>query len=403
MAVRSFSAIRKGGLSMFSSKKILYFVIISLLLICKINGIDYHTNAYSEKNEQQYEIVDFSDSGFFAVPDGQAPVSIISDQDDEDSGWVFISPDDAPTSTAPPIDWSEPGEGAQSTAPAVPGDVTTQTGTTTAYLPPDITSAPPQTTTSAYHQPDATTTTVPTPAPTQPPTQPPAPQTAAPTTAPTAAPTQAPSYVDSGKVYFASQEISLYVGEVAEVSLIFPLGTQKRAFFDSKNTSIATVKNADDTTARITGEAVGTTWIQATSSSGDFAYCKVTVNDYASEVLALVNAERAAYNLSPLTLGDATLQQVANLRLSEIQTSFSHTRPNGKRFNTAANDIGLRYTYLGENLAMGQTSPEQVMREWMASPSHRDNILNPNYRQLCVAYTVAGNGYYYWVQTFFAA
>lgn len=52
-------------------------------------------------------------------------------------------------------------------------------------------------------------------------------------------------------------------------------------------------------------------------------------------------------------------------------------------------------TYGGENIAKGQTSPEQVVAEWMASPIHRFNILRSEYRQTAVGFV---NGH--WVQDF---
>jgi uncharacterized protein YkwD len=57
----------------------------------------------------------------------------------------------------------------------------------------------------------------------------------------------------------------------------------------------------------------------------------------------------------------------------------------------------------GENAAVGQYSPEQVVSEWMASPGHRANILNPNFAFLAVGYGVGANGRPYWTQSFGAA
>jgi uncharacterized protein YkwD len=48
-----------------------------------------------------------------------------------------------------------------------------------------------------------------------------------------------------------------------------------------------------------------------------------------------------------------------------------------------------------ENIALGQTSAQQVVSDWMNSPGHRRNILDPNLKDLGVGYF---NGY--WTQNF---
>jgi len=57
----------------------------------------------------------------------------------------------------------------------------------------------------------------------------------------------------------------------------------------------------------------------------------------------------------------------------------------------------------GENVATGQMSPEQVVAEWIASPKHLRNLLDPNFRQMGVSYVQNANGRSYWAQEFGAA
>ena len=122
--------------------------------------------------------------------------------------------------------------------------------------------------------------------------------------------------------------------------------------------------------------------------------------DFASQVAALVNAERAKYGLSALTM-DTKVQQAALVRAKETAQSFSHTRPNGSSFSTALTEAGVSYRTAGENIAYGQTTPQQVMNAWMNSSGHRANILNANYTTIGVGYTVI-NGTAYWAQLFTA-
>lgn len=122
--------------------------------------------------------------------------------------------------------------------------------------------------------------------------------------------------------------------------------------------------------------------------------------DYASQVVALVNAERAKYGLSALKV-DSRVQQAAQVRAKETVQSFSHTRPNGSSFSTALTEAGVSYTRSGENIAYGQSTPQQVVQAWMNSPGHRANILNESFTTIGVGYTVSG-GTAYWAQLFTA-
>ncbi|MDE6780376.1 MAG: hypothetical protein K2J40_02815 [Ruminococcus sp.] len=129
-------------------------------------------------------------------------------------------------------------------------------------------------------------------------------------------------------------------------------------------------------------------------------YDSEQLQDYAYQVAAIVNRERAANGLKLLKYSD-TLSDAAIVRANEIQTYFSHTRPNGTSCFTAVTDMGIRYRYIGENIAYGQKSPEDVMNAWMNSSGHRANILSENFDYIGIGVTYR-NGTYYWTQ-FFAA
>lgn len=124
-----------------------------------------------------------------------------------------------------------------------------------------------------------------------------------------------------------------------------------------------------------------------------------SVHPYATEILNLVNAERAKVGLSALAL-DMNITAAANVRAKEIKQSFSHTRPDGSSFSTALKEQGVSYRGSGENIAWGQKSPEQVVNGWMNSDGHRANILNKNFTSMGVGYYQDENGVNYWVQLF---
>lgn len=119
---------------------------------------------------------------------------------------------------------------------------------------------------------------------------------------------------------------------------------------------------------------------------------------YAEQVVKLVNEERAKQGLSALSIKE-DVRAAAQVRAVEIQTSFSHTRPDGSKFSTALTQQNVSFRGAGENIAWGQKSPEEVMTAWMNSDGHRANILNKNFTSMGVGYAEK-NGLKYWTQLF---
>lgn len=113
---------------------------------------------------------------------------------------------------------------------------------------------------------------------------------------------------------------------------------------------------------------------------------------YAYQVLDLVNKERAAVGLDPLTM-DRDLLDAAMQRAAECAVSYSHTRPDGTDCFTVSAKA------YAENIAAGQWSPLVVMGSWMQSPGHKANILTESRRSIGVGCFEA-DGTLYWVQLF---
>lgn len=125
-------------------------------------------------------------------------------------------------------------------------------------------------------------------------------------------------------------------------------------------------------------------------------------DDLVGEVLLRINEARLAEGQPPLVL-DPLLSAVADDFACEmIREGFlAHTNPNrglspGERLASA----GYIYNAMAENLAAGQTSPEQVVSDWLASESHRANILAPEWREIGIAVRQGGRFGVYWVQEF---
>ena len=123
-------------------------------------------------------------------------------------------------------------------------------------------------------------------------------------------------------------------------------------------------------------------------------------NNYAQEVLKLVNEERAKEGRTPLAL-DQKLCEAASVRAGEIVSQFSHTRPDGTSCFTILQQNNISYRTCGENIAAGQITPAAVMDSWMHSEGHRANIMSSDFGKLGVGFVKSSQGYqYYWVQMF---
>jgi uncharacterized protein YkwD len=80
--------------------------------------------------------------------------------------------------------------------------------------------------------------------------------------------------------------------------------------------------------------------------------------------------------------------------------SISHTGAHGSTPESRTKKHGYRWSWVGENVAKGQSSLEEVIKAWMKSPGHCRNIMNGNYTEFGAAVVLAKNGQLIWVQVF---
>ena len=121
-------------------------------------------------------------------------------------------------------------------------------------------------------------------------------------------------------------------------------------------------------------------------------------DDYAGTVWAIVNEERQKAGRGELDWSD-TLSEAASERAKELTELFSHSRPDGRDCFTVLSEYSIGSMAAGENIAMGQRTPQEVMNAWMNSKGHRENILNASFDTIGVG-CYEENGVYYWVQLF---
>jgi len=103
-------------------------------------------------------------------------------------------------------------------------------------------------------------------------------------------------------------------------------------------------------------------------------------------IIELTNTERLKLNL-PALKENKLLSEAARQKASDMFAFnyWAHVSPSGRSPWTFFSDVGYKYQYAGENLARDFHDPESIVRAWMDSPSHRENITNSKYQEIGVA------------------
>jgi len=160
----------------------------------------------------------------------------------------------------------------------------------------------------------------------------------------------------------------------------------------STGTNTFTVEEAGEVTITFSAEGINPATV---------TIVVVDLEVLANEVFSLTNQERTNAGL-PALLRLYTLAQVADLRAGEIivRLTEDHRRPDGRPWHTILDDYGIDRIGAGENLAAGQKSPAEVVKAWMDSEGHRENILHEEFEYLGIGVTMDHTGRLYWVQLF---
>ncbi|MDO8503321.1 MAG: CAP domain-containing protein [bacterium] len=106
-------------------------------------------------------------------------------------------------------------------------------------------------------------------------------------------------------------------------------------------------------------------------------------------IVELTNKERTATGAPTLRI-DPLLTQAALAKASHMMAKgyWAHVAPDGTEPWYFFTNAGYQYRYAGENLARDFSTPETAVSAWMASPTHRDNLLAPRYEDIGVAVVV---------------
>jgi len=121
--------------------------------------------------------------------------------------------------------------------------------------------------------------------------------------------------------------------------------------------------------------------------------------------LALTNADRAQRGIAPLTLNDE-LNAAALAKAEDMAQKgyWEHFRPGDNKAPwDFIKESGYDYKIAGENLAKGYRTPNGITSAWMASPTHKANLLSAKYTEVgfaCIDATINGEEVLLTVQMF---
>ncbi len=139
--------------------------------------------------------------------------------------------------------------------------------------------------------------------------------------------------------------------------------------------------------------------IYSESSGSDNAANGQLVQE-AERVCALINQQRASVGEAVL-IRDDRLMVTSSVRAAELTTLFSHTRPNGQLWWTVENDLNYYDLCYGEIVAYGQHSADEVVYDWITSPSHLRTMDSKEFTRIGAAIAENSNGVLYWAVMFY--
>lgn len=107
---------------------------------------------------------------------------------------------------------------------------------------------------------------------------------------------------------------------------------------------------------------------------------------FASVLVDETNDNRLTEKLGKLTT-NPVLEKAAQLKADDMAAKgyFAHNAPDGKTPWYWFDQVGYDYAAAGENLAVNFTDSKDVTSAWLASPTHRANIMNANYTEVGIA------------------
>lgn len=136
-------------------------------------------------------------------------------------------------------------------------------------------------------------------------------------------------------------------------------------------------------------------------NSSSFSIITADTSAQAQRVFELTNDQRLAAGLGPLIWNDK-LAQAAEVHAKDMidRNYFAHESPEGEDVGDRAAAAGYDWAWIGENLAKGQETPNQVVTDWMNSDGHREVLLHEKFTEIGISVRISISGSIHWVQVF---
>lgn len=213
---------------------------------------------------------------------------------------------------------------------------------------------------------------------------------------------------DTNKVYFASgtNYCDALAGSILAAQTNSPLILVNSQLINSLPTAVTTYLqsiNYQDSSVDLTilggQDSISNGAAALISAAG--SNTSIKSSSLEDEVITLVNKERADRGVSPLVKNN-NLTMLARLKSQDMIANdyFDHHSPTYGDVGEMMKTYGISYHLWGENIAEGQVNAQEVMKDWMNSPGHRENILKEGYQEIGVGIAQDSYGSLIWTQIF---
>ncbi len=130
----------------------------------------------------------------------------------------------------------------------------------------------------------------------------------------------------------------------------------------------------------IVGLVLGSPRISTNRPKGVLAFATNTSTD---GLLSATNSQRTSNGKSTLGL-NSLLEKAAQNKANDMvaRNYWSHNTPDGQEPWIFIQNVGYKYSKAGENLAYGFTTSDDTITGWMNSPTHKANLLDPNFNEV---------------------
>ena len=166
--------------------------------------------------------------------------------------------------------------------------------------------------------------------------------------------------------------------------------------FAARQGSSATAQHAAATGASVTQRSRFSA--QSASTGDDYTTHSLSMQE--EKLLNLINIDRAAHGLAPLT-PDPELSRLARLKSEDMRDRnyFAHESPTWGKARNMLEHFGYDFRGVGENIAHHATV-EKAQAAFMTSDGHRRNILSTAWEKVGIGVCYDRNGYIYATQLF---